>query len=467
MRAQRLLLSAVLATCACAPRREDDASPGARSLQGHALLYADLTGDGIPDRIIGAPEASSPSAPRSGAVFIEPGRADGTFGERTVLFGEVERDRFGAVLADLGDLDGGGARDVAVAAPVADGENPRGGAVYVYFGERPNAPTRVGCGATDERFGEAITAGDLDGDGRRELVVGARLSLEGSYQGGAIRIYGGASSWKEPSTVLASKEIRRQLGTAVLAMDWNGDGVDDLIAAGAGGYVDVWFGGKEFAPKVDAPNVRIFAWPSTFDPTTAKHVASSFGATLADLGDLNGDGIHELAIANPRRSKFDVYDNKGSIVILRGARDLPEKLYDDTLAGDGKPYRLALILGHRNLDRFGEAIVSIGDIDGGGASEFLVGAPWSSAAKPTGGAVYLFSGEKVAQYANASLAARVFPGDEPGGALGRAIAWNSKRHRILAGAPARDQYTGAVVDFDMHADGFEGAGGDGGSHAGH
>lgn len=464
---KRVLLSMVLVTCACAPRRDEDASPTAHSSQGYALLYADLTGDGIPDRLVGAPEASAPQAPRAGAVFVHPGRADGTFGEPTTVFGEVERDRFGAFIVALGDLDGGGAKDVAIAAPVADGSNLRGGAVYVYFGERPKTPVRIGCGEKDERFGEAIAAGDFDGDGKRELVVGARLSLDGAYQGGSIRIYG-AGPAAPPTQVISSKVVRRQLGTALLAMDWNGDGIDDLVAAGAGESVDVWFGGKGFSPVADAPDVRIYAYPSTFDPSTAAHVASSFGATLADVGDLDGDGIHDLAIANPRRSKFDLYDNKGSVTIYRGARELPAKLYDDAKGADDKPYQLARILGHRNLDRFGESIVPLGDFDGGGKPDFLVGAPWSSAGKPTGGAVYLFAGERIAQAVNASFATRIFAGDVPGAATGRAVAWNDKRHHVTAGAPAQDQYTGAIVDFDVHTDGFEGAGGgDGGSHAGH
>jgi hypothetical protein len=116
------------------------------------------------------------------------------------------------------------------------------------------------------------------------------------------------------------------------------------------------------------------------------------------------------------------------------------------------------VLGVRNLDRFGEVLVPVGDVDGGGAPDLLVGAPWASASVPTGGAVYLLAGETLATTTSAGAARRVFGGSQPGARFGDAVAFDPATRRVLVGAPGRDLYTGQAFGLDIDHDGGEGAG---------
>ena len=226
----------------------------------------DFNGDGYPDLAVGAPGEDVGSASDAGAVNVIYGSGGGlsatgnqSFTQNDLGAGETAAggNRFGAAVT-VGDFNHDGFADLAVGAP---GENPGSandaGAVDVLYGS-PNGLSASGdqvlsqggggiqgSPAAGDRFGAALAAADLNGDGRDDLAVGAPGDSVGSSAGaGAVNvIYGsgggltatGNQLWSQDSPgVLEAAEGGDSFGSALAAADLNGDGRADL-AVGAPG----------------------------------------------------------------------------------------------------------------------------------------------------------------------------------------------------------------------------------------
>jgi len=173
--------------------------PGARF--GWAVAApGDVNADGEPDLLVGAPTHSS-TFPDAGAALLFLGGA-GTVGVFPAW--AVHGDEAGAYLGSAvagGDLDGDGASDVVVGAPLADavelGGEVDGGRVDVFAGIGGGLPASVavvarGGGVVDGGFGGSLAGPlDLDGDGQREIVVGHGLAAAGPGGTGAAHVFGG------------------------------------------------------------------------------------------------------------------------------------------------------------------------------------------------------------------------------------------------------------------------------------
>jgi FG-GAP repeat/Putative Ig domain len=218
----------------------------------------DVNGDGRPDVVVGSPSADPPGRLRAGAAFVVFGKASsapvalaslGGGGFR--IDGAVQHDAAGKNVAGVGDVNGDGRADVVVGAPSA-GRNGRSqsGSAHVVFGKATGTTVDLAAlgdsgfhidgAVAHDRAGEALSgAGDVNGDGRPDVLVGAQYADNSgrATSGSAYVVYGRASSASVDLAALGAGGFRMdgavagyQAGAAVSgAGDWNGDGRPDVV----------------------------------------------------------------------------------------------------------------------------------------------------------------------------------------------------------------------------------------------
>jgi hypothetical protein len=302
---------------------------------GAALIAADFDGDGHLDVAVAAPgtDGARPGETDVGRVLVWRGGPTGLDPAPARVLSPPDPspyDGFGATLT-AGDLDGDGYADLAVGAAGIDrAGKSRGtdrGAVYLYRGSAdglygaPIARLEAPVPLDHDRFGYALSAGDLDGDQRADLAVGAPSSESADTDTGAVYLFTGAAALAgtAPHAVLTVDAIGapadhryRRFGSAVAAVgDVDRDGVGDLAVGTSGpdrGLALLYRGSREAIAR--AP------WAVLRDPGTAPH--SDFGDSVGAAGDLDGDGHADLVIgaASDRRGGRQ----GGSILLYRGTR---------------------------------------------------------------------------------------------------------------------------------------------------
>ena len=328
----------------------------------------DVNGDGYADVIIGAYGYDNFGSDQ-GVAFVYHGSASGLTTGPADWMAESDQDNseFGISVSAAGDVNGDGYGDVIVGARAYDKGQTDEGVAFVYHG----SATGLTAGLPDwtaesdqdgAHFGFAVsTAGDVNGDGYADVVVGAWL-YDGSYAGGGqVYVYHGslaglatgAADW-----TTEGDEANAGLGYSVgVAGDVDGDGYSDIIV-GAVIYDDVnyTYSGK----------VYVYRGASDGLSTTAAWTAESnqglsgFGFSVGTAGDVNGDGHADVIVGAYR---FDGGAGGGRAFIYYGSSEGPSTAAD--WIADGGPGSV----------HFGYSVGTAGDVNGDGYADVIIGAP--------------------------------------------------------------------------------------------
>ena len=342
----------------------------------------------------------------------------------------------GASVAGLGDVNGDGLGDIVVGVPfVGNRSRAYSGSAYVVFGKRSAEPVdldRLGSGGyridgprRDAAAGLRVAGpGDVNGDGRPDVVVSAgRLQRASVYVVFGKRGTAPVDLRRLEDRGYAIRGGRRSVGDAGAAVsgagDFNGDGISD-IAVGApqsgtagregAGFVFVIFGRRD-AQAVDLARlgdrgVRI----------DGEHEFANFGESLAPLGDTNGDGRGDLLV--------------GASQVTALGRDYAGAAYVVLGGTTSTAYRILGPPGDEQA-RAGVAVAALGDVNGDGRRDILIGAPGASRhCSPEEGAAYVVftpaapTPIDLSDLGAAGYAIRGVPGADTGWLVAGAGDWN-------------------------------------------
>jgi hypothetical protein len=327
---------------------------------GEALAVGDFDADGYADLAIGIPGEDWPILvfdDDQGAVMILYGGEQGLDGARYQIVGEHDlggvreaNDQFGQVLA-AADFDGDGDDDLAIGAPE---EDALAGAVYVVPGSGSGLlPASAalwsqasggifGAPAGGDRFGAALAAGDLDGDGFADLAIGVPDEPVSDQAGaGIVHLLfgdaGGLSAARADVLFAPGGAVAFDaFGSTLLAARLDGDGRADLVVRSAFSYelageasdsgaLFLYFGRAGASPAASG----LAPWRTTsIGCLGGFEQADGFGASLA-AGDFDGDGIVDLALAAAGWSNDASEADRGAVAVLFGA------LFADGFEGNG------------------------------------------------------------------------------------------------------------------------------------
>lgn len=378
---------------------------------GTSVSFAgDVNGDGLADLLVGAPfsdPAVGKDAGRSYLVFGKGDRsavdlsaiADGNGG--FVIPGQAAGDQNGVNVRAAGDVNGDGLADMVVGVPLADPLSGKdAGRSYVVFGKTGNSAvdlSAIAAGnggfvinglAAGEQSGSSVSAaGDVNGDGLADLLVGAAKSdpSTGADAGRSYVVFG------KPSTaavelaavaagsggfVIQGQGAGDQSGFSVsTAGDVNGDGLADLLvgalngdpASGANGGRSYVVFGKTTPIAVDLSAVASGNGGFVINGQAA---GDQSGWSVSAAGDVNGDGLADVVIGAPNSDPAGKTNAGRSYVVFGKASSTAVDL--GTLATSKGGF---VIDGQAAGDQSGWSISTAGDVNGDGLADLILGAP--------------------------------------------------------------------------------------------
>ena len=310
---------------------------------GHSVAACgDYNGDGIYDHVAGAYRHRG-NGFRAGAIMV----FDSLNGQTLLeVYGEAESE-FGWDVDSLGDVNGDGFPDFVVGAWLEKIQGQVCGAGYVISGidgstlyRKPGQPNWL-------TGSNVANVGDLDQDGIHDFAIASPLADSGGHKSGQVDIYSGSTGLLIQSHIgPPSWEFGSSMSPAG---DINGDGIPEYLIG---------------STKADASRVNVGAY-SLYDGETHEALWQVFGSykgekagyAMAPIGDMNEDGVLDFLVSHPWSN---MNGNAAGIARIHSGLD-----------GSS----LQSYFGTSNADLFGGALAALGDINGDGKPELLIGSP--------------------------------------------------------------------------------------------
>jgi hypothetical protein len=407
-------------------------TPGSYEVGWDVASAGDIDGDGYGDILVGAKYTTVSGGIDQGEVYVYRGNSSGVPTLAATLTGLAQEDVFGFSVSTAGDINGDGYSDIIIGAPGVSTVNSLGGATYIYMGgPYDNASSSFPSFATpvtlngpnvNAAFGVSVaSAGDVNGDGYSDVIVGAP-NLGNSYDipgvggrnsgsgiGVAYIFYGSQTSIANNATpdVTLSDNTTVDFGVSVSsAGDVNGDGYSDIVVgassgdnASNNGTAELFLGGPGGTSSSAATILN------------GSNPGDEFGSTVASAGDVNGDGYSDIIVRATQPSSGN--PSTGASYIFLGSPSGLSSTADITFSDEGSNTYLETPAGGANGNILHRAVASVGDVNGDGYSDVIIGQYTDNANGVKAGKAYLYYGNNSAGH-NASNVLKLYESDFSG-----------------------------------------------------
>lgn len=339
----------------------------------------DMTGDGIEDYVVGAPAKGG----GAGGYYVIDGATDLPV---NIINGTTALDRLGLEAVSLGDITGDGVSEFVVSAPGYDpGGKAYAGRVYIVNGAQLSQYTYIDGENAGDNFGDGLEViPDVNGDGFNDIAVSSDMGDDGiTPDCGIVYIFSGADQTELMR--FYGPEPNSRFGCEITYLgDMNNDGVSELLIGAKGSEVDL---GNGLETDVGRAFVADGATGTVMHVVSGQSAFGYFGSAVSAAGDVNKDGVPDFIVAAQEHTEASIGPECGAIFIYDGASGSLLRKHH----------------GEFEYDKFGKSVWGNVDVNNDGRLDVIVGAhlkdrPNKGDDYPGGIYVYSNNGDEILNY---------------------------------------------------------------------